>query len=603
VVKFSNAQDGTLIKELTFGGAILDLDVSDTILAIAREDNYLTLIYLNKPDLKPVDVEQVDGVRSVKFSPSGENLAFGMQNGQVRFWQKRSNGFYNGPRHMQSSYVVLDWSPDSNWLVSGGGDSIARLTKRDGSLKQETSHQDWVEGVVFSPDSSWYATASDDNIVRVIDAVTGEERFRMSHSHFVQRVIVSADGQWIASTGYDKVVRIWDSVSGTQFLEIPLDANGSAISFNEDHSRIIVADEQGNIGIWDISTLNSRTGYIEFTEFVREARFTSSGEFLIVNADDYNVWKIPADQVSTIKDGTKGESILTAESLTYNTAISPDSQWVAAVELDTEDATKNRGTLVNIDGSIEYPLEQGGKVSAVGFTSDSKLVATAGAVDGLIVFWDVQTGTEKFDLENMQGVFSMAMSPTGTIMAAGLHDTIKIWDWSTQENIANLNQAGDIVAVAMSPDGKLLATGSSDGTVILWDINGNTFPQKGQILNIVGPLRMLAFNPDGTLLAGGGSQGFAYLWDTNSTEEVARIPHGSNPVTSVSFSIDGTQLFTVSRKVVRIWDVSQIHFAPKDELIQYACTHLITDLSHDDWNNYFEGEEYRYTCPELTEKK
>jgi WD40 repeat protein len=602
-VKFWDAQGGDLVDEFVFAGVVFDLDVSESMLAIAREDNHLTFYDLNRPDLEPVDIPQADGVRTVKFSPNGEYLAFGLQNGQVRLWQARSSGFYNGPLHPKSSYIVLAWSPDNLWLVSGGGDSTARLTKRDGSLQYEVQHQDWVEGVAFSPDSSWFATASDDNIVRVIDSATGVERFRMSHTHFVQRVTVSSDGQWIASTGYDKVVRIWDSVSGTQILEIPLEANGSAISFNQDNSRIIVADETGNIGIWNISAINSRAGYIEFSEFVREARFTPSGEFLIVNADDYNVWKIPAERAVEIRNGTDAEIILTTESLTYNTAISPDSQWAAVVELDTEDAQKNRGTLVSIDGKTEYPLEHGGTVTAVGFTNDSKLVATAGGVDGLIVFWDVRTGTEKFHLENLEGVYSMAISPGRSLTAAGLHNSIKIWDWSTKENIASLKHTGDIVAIAISPDGKQLATGSSEGTIILWDIDGNTFTQRAGTMNILGSPRMLTFHPQGTVLVGGGTQGFAYLWDTATTQEIARIPHGNNPVTSATFSTDGTLLYTVSRKVVRIWDVSLIHFISKDKLIQYACSHLIANLSPEDWNNYFEGEEYRATCPELTENK
>ncbi|MDL1911870.1 TIR domain-containing protein [Chloroflexi bacterium CFX6] len=604
-VKFWDAQNGSPVEELPFGGAVLDLDASESVLAIGREDDFLTLYYLDKPELRPVDVEQADGVKAVKFSPNGDFLAFGLQNGQVRFWQARNNFFYNGPLHDRSSYIVLAWSPDDLWLASGGGDSIARITKRDGTLQHTVNHQDWVEGVAFGPDPSWYATASDDNIIRVVnttDKGAGTERFRMSHTHFAQKVIVSPDGEWIASTGYDQVVRIWDSVSGIQLLEIPLDSNGSAISFDRDGTRIVAADEDGNVGIWDISSLRSRVGYIEFTEFVREANFTPSGESLIVNADDYNVWKIPADQVYDFKDGTGGEVIATTQSLTYDTAISPDSQWVAVVEYDSEDTQRNRGTLIRMDGGDQLPLEHGGEVTAVAFTLDSSAVVTSG-VDGLLWFWDVPSGERQFSLDNSEKVYAVTASPAESLAAAGLNGKTRVWNVNTRQALADLPQAGDIGSLAFSPDGAWLATGSSEGTVILWKVEGTAFTQAGDPLRLNGFPRSLAFSFDGKWLAGGGSTGFGYLWDVASAQEMARIRHGNNPVTSVSFSPDGTRLFTVSRKVVRIWDIAGIPLAPKEQLISIACSRLLTNLSREDWQIYFTNEEYRSTCPNLEEEK
>ena len=603
-VKFWGAYNGELVNELEFDGAVLDLDVSEKVVAIAREDNFLSLYYLNKPDLNPnpINVEQDDGVRSLKFSPNGNTLAFGLQNGRVRFWNADNNFFYNGPTHELSSYVILAWSPDDLWLASGGGDSLAMLTKRDGTLRYNVAHQDWVEGLAFGPDPSWFATASDDNIIRVVGTGNGTELFRMSHTHFAQRVIVSPDGQWLASTGYDRVVRIWDSISGTQMLEIPLGANGSAISFNQDNSSIVVADEDGNISIWDISKLKARAGYVEFTEFVREAHFTPSGESLIVNADDYHVWKIPADEAEQIKYGPDGDVILTTESLTYDTAISPDSQWVAVVELDTEDAQKNQGTLVSIDGSTQFQLEHGGEVTAVAFTDDSRLVATAG-VDGLIKFWEVQSGQESFSLDNSEKIHSMEISPAGSLTAAGLHDKTRIWDISAKQQFADLPQGGDIVAVTFSTDGNHLATGSSDGTVVVWNFDGSNLIQHGDTLRVNGFPRKLAFSPDNKWLAGGGSTGFAYLWDVASAQELARIPHGSNPVTSVSFSTDSMQLFTVSRKIVRIWDIATIPMITREKIIELACTHQTNNLSTDEWTNFFGDSPYNLTCPALEPKK
>lgn len=604
-VRFWDAGDGSLVETLAFSGAVLDLDVNETVLAIAREDNFLTLYYLNSPDLKPLDLEQADGVSKVEFSPNGEFLAYGLQNGQVRFWQRRSNAFYNGPKHERSSYLVFAWSPDNLWLASGGGDSFARLTKRDGTLQHSLKHQDWVEGVAFGPDPSWYATASDDNIIRVVNTEstgTGTEQFRMAHTHFAQRVIVSSDGEWIASTGYDQVVRIWDAVSGVQMLEIPLDSNGSAISFNPDGTRLIAADEDGNVSIWDIASLEARTSYIEFTEFVREAKFTPSGEFLIVNADDFNVWRIPADQVNDFKIGTEGEIIATTESLTYDTAISPDSQWVAVVEYDSEDTQKNRGTLTGIDGGNQFPLEHGGEVSAVSFTSDSSLVVTAG-VDGLLWFWDVQTGDRQFNLSASAKIYSMMTSPSAPLVVAGLNGSAKVWNTDTREEVADLPQLGDISSLAFSTDGAWLATGSTEGTVSLWKVEGTNFTRTDTLLRLNGYPRELAFSPDNKWLAAGGSTGFAYLWDIATQQELARIRHGSNPVTSVSFSPDGASLISVTRKVVRIWDIPSLRLVPKEQLIQIACSHLLANLSRSDWNIYFANEEYHPTCPDLEEEQ
>lgn len=595
-VKFWDATKGDLLHTLAFGSAILDLDVSESVLAIGREDNFLTLYYFDKPDLKPFDYEQVDGVKTVRFSPNGFLLAFGLQNGDVRFWQSRDNFFYNGPKHPKSSYIVLAFSPDNNWLLSGGGDSYARLTKRDGTIKYGIRHPDWVEGVAFGPDPSWFVTVSDDNIVRVLDTDTGAEKFKMSHANFVQKVTVSADGQWIASTGYDHVVRIWDSVSGSPRLEFPLDANGSAIAFNKDGTRIVVADEDGNISIWDTSMLKARLGYIEFPEFVRKARFTPTGELLVVNADDYSVWALPGDQVNEIKNGTEGRVILSTESLTYETAISPDSKWLAVVEYDSEDAQKNQATLVSIDGKTQFQLQHGGEVTSVSFTQDSQLIETAG-IDGRLSFWDVQSGERQFDLDNSEPVLALDSSPIASLAAAGLDNKTRIWDTNTKQPITDLAQTGEIVSLVFSQDGKWLATGSTEGTVALWSINGNSITQTN-MLQLNGFPRALAFSPDNRWLAGGGSIGFAYLWDVSTMQEMTRIPHG-NPVTSVSFSIDGSQLFTVSRKVVRIWDVSTLPKVTRDQLIFSACSHLVKNLSMEVWATNFGDEEYRLLCPNL----
>ncbi len=609
-LRFWDAANGTLVQRFDYGGAILDLDASAKVLAIAREDNYLTLYFFDRPDLKPLDyeyvykigfVKQPVAIGSARFSPDGNYLAFGTSRGTVEFWQARNNYFYHGPKHTGSNYIALAFSPDNTWLVSGGGDSLSRMTKRDGTLQYSIPHGDWVEDVAFGPDASWYVTVSDDNKVRVIETATGDEKIRMSHSDFVQKVKVSPNGNWIAATGYDKVVRIWDSASGSLVLEFPLEANGSAVSFNQDGTKIVAADENGNIFMRDISHLAARLNYIGFPEFVHEARFTPTGDALIVNTDDYNVWKIAATDLAQIHDGTAGEKIFTASSLTYNTAISPDSNWAAAVEKDTVNPQRNRASLFSLDGQSSFPLDHGGEATGVAFDHEGQFVITAG-LNGFISFWKNGTNDKLFDLDNKEAVFSIAANPVNPFLAAGLRDKTRIWDMNTKTSVADLPQSGDIVALAFSNDGQWLATGSSEGTIAVWKIEGATFTRAGNDLRLNGDVNMLAFSPDDKWLAGGSTTGFAHLWDVGTTQEFSRIRH-SDPVTSVAFSNDGTQLVTVSRKIVRVWDLSLLQSIPTEGLISFACKHLTANLSKSQWATFFGTAEYAPICEGLPEAK
>ena len=222
-------------------------------------------------------------------------------------------------------------------------------------------------------------------------------------------------------------------------------------------------------------------------------------------------------------------------------------------------------------------------------------MATAGA-DGLIWLWNIN-GEKLFQLDNSEPVFSVTTSPTSPLLFAGLKDKIKIWSLDTQEELGELEQLGYINVITINSSGTKMATGSTEQTVALWDIDSDgEVTQYKDLMQLNGEPRALAFSPDGHWLAGGRSSGFAYLWDVDAAQEMARIPHGANSVTSVTFSLDGTQLLTVSRKVVRIWDISAIPLTPKDKLISTACSHLVENLGWADWFTYFADESYQPIC-------
>ena len=598
IVSFWDASTGKQLKSIQYEGTIWDLAIhpSGRWLGIGRS-NAISMVDLT--DLtESLFITQSGEVKNIDFDATGSFMAISTSKGNVTIWTVMGNQSIAGPKH-NGEVMDIEFSPDGNWVVSTGQDSTARVAQtRSGGQKYSITHGDWVEDITFGPDSSWFVTVSDDNTVRVIDTATGQERLRMAHANFVQKVRVSSDGQWIATTGYDKTLRIWDAASGAEVMQIPLDGIGSSIRFNKESTRLIVGDTDGRISLWDISQLKARTGFAQFSEYVNEAHFSPNGQWIAANTDDRKIWTIPSDQIGNTPDN---RAVVTAtQGLTSELAISPDSNWIAAVENDENIVSYNRVVVSSLDGKKKNFLYHDGiLIDAVAFTPDSRQIVTADE-NGIINIWDVESGEKLYNFTTDGIILSLAVSPNGKYLAAGIEESnsTRVWDLATRTQIAELPQIGRIKSLQFSRSGDVLATGSSETTVYLWNAKDGSFNSIGDELPANGEVLSIAFSLDDKRLAIGDSTGYVHLFDLELHQEIARLPH-VDKVTSISFSPDGKRLITTSRKTVLIWDISAIPLILRDNLIESACNRLVHNFSQSKWELLFFGEEYRPICPNL----
>lgn len=601
-VRFWNVQDGSPVKRLDIGSVIWDekLSPDGSLLGIAASSGAYVI---KMKDMSIYAKFPTDSAtRTVDFDSTKTWMAYGTAAGQIYLWNIATETTLAGPKH-DGEVLDISFSPKGTWFASAGTDSLARVAETaTGKQKYAFLHDDWVEDVTFGKVDHWLATASDDNTARIWDLSNGQEIMRLRNARYVQRVRFSSDAKWLYTTGYDKAFRVWGVSSGGEMLVIPTEGVGENMFASRDGTRLYTVDDEGNIHIWDITKLTARVSVVKFGDFAHEARFNASGEWLMVNTDDNRGWMLKADELSKIPADALGNAIGTSifqtDGLTYNTAISPDSKWVAAVEYDEAFHEYNRAVLVNLESRTQTNLSNDGAiVTSVIFTPDSQTLISA-ADNQKIYFWDVQTGAARFTLENPDAVTALAISSDGKWLAAGLTSGLIVWNLTTKTQVLDWNEAVHISAVAFNHNGQWLAGGSNDHDVFLWQAQDGKFTPLATSLHTNRSVNSVSFSPDGRWVTAGDDASLVYLWDVATLGELTRIPH-PDEVTSVAFSPDGSRLLTVARKTVQEWDLSKLSMIKKEELIAAACSHLLYNLNETEWKVALYDEPYYSICPNL----
>jgi len=174
----------------------------------------------------------------------------------------------------------------------------------------------------------------------------------------------------------------------------------------------------------------------------------------------------------------------------------------------------------------------------------------------IVWYYNSNTGFTYGDL-----IYSVDISPDsqfvvgGGIFYKGDPFRINLFKMSDGTLLKELRGHSDIVtSLDFSPIGGLIVSGSYDGTVKLWDINGNLI----RTFYIVAIVYEVCFSPDGQLIAIGEDGGFVAIYRING-ELVKKFKAHTETTLSVAFSPDGRLLATGSDYPdfsVKIWQTS-----------------------------------------------
>ncbi|KAJ8103563.1 hypothetical protein POJ06DRAFT_204280 [Lipomyces tetrasporus] len=191
-------------------------------LATAGGDNNVRMWRVELTDTGPFPTvtylstltKHTQAVNVVRFDYNGEILASAGDDGNVILWalasdsEDRRRSFGEDPeesandretwriKHLCRSSMAeiydLAWSPDSQYLIAGSMDNVARIYLASTGLcvRQIAEHSHYVQGVAWDPLNEYVATQSSDRSVHIYTLKTKDGQFVLNTHHKISRAEV-----------------------------------------------------------------------------------------------------------------------------------------------------------------------------------------------------------------------------------------------------------------------------------------------------------------------------------------------------------------------------------------------------------------------------
>lgn len=535
-----DAGSGKLLRELEADASTCPMLAwtreGSRLAAVVGSDGYLRVWNLREGGTQDFDIQSriMPKVYAFSWHPDGVRLAMAGSFGCSGVWDTREKKWQFLKQRTSGTIVAVAWNPEGTKLAVGNAVKTFILDEMGRQLTSLAADTDVVNALDWSPDGQYVLSGGTDQIIKCWDGASGAlvRTWRM-HGGPVLSLVWSPDSKRFLSVGEEssgKKVRIvhleWESAKATQSKFA-----GSLVkdvAWSPDGRTLACAVHGPYSFLCDAKAGEIRHKRQKPPDVYENTSVTWSPDGSRAVLLNYRAKPV-------VWEATTGKILHTLELLRgdyYQAAWSPDGRWLAINNANT------KSTALWWDTSTWQPVELGTECvcHCLAWSPDSSRLATY-SHSGVRV-WDVRTRQRLYHQTTAEVQFAIDWSPDGRLLALGTRNGSIVFLRATDGKtvFTASGHKGLVTRVRWSPDGRRIATSSVDGTIKIWDaataVNLITLTDEG------GAVHALSWSPDSRRLACGCEDGALRFW---GLPDIGAPPKGAHLETGVLASVKGEE--------------------------------------------------------------
>ena len=299
--------------------------------AVVLRDQDKTQVWRRQPQLELFASKVDTTISNFIYSPNGEQLAVGGQDGTVHLVDIRKKNTIRLTGHTGAIDDLMFYSQSKTWLLTSSRDGTVNRWQPPGTTP---THQFTVpafqnRSASFSSDGSRVLTSSDSELPRVWDTATGEAKVTLVgvFNSYLKDMAVTKGGQRIASVDSTDHLRLWKGSDGALLNDALTPKAGDILlmEISPDNRYLVVGTSAGDLRLWTISNGKHIADLPHDGKIVLHVTFSEDGKLMATAAEDeaVRIWRLDKrelvskleeqiDQLTDLQFSPLGTDIATA---------------------------------------------------------------------------------------------------------------------------------------------------------------------------------------------------------------------------------------------------------------------------------------------------